>query len=122
MRSRYCAYVRKKVDYLIATLDPAHDDRTLPEAELRAHLRESCRTVRLMGLSVLDAMTHGDTGEVLFHAKRFVSGQNRSFLERSIFRLRAEGWRYRDGELYLASTVPSGITLLSFREHFAGVG
>ena len=122
MRSRYSAFVRKEIDYLVETLDPEHDDRRLPEDELRAHFRQSCREVRLMGLLVLDAMTQGDTAEVLFHAKRFIRGQNHSFVERSVFTLRREGWRYRDGELYLARTVPKGITLLSFREHFAGAG
>ena len=55
MRSRYAAFVLKKVDYLWRTLHPDHEDRSRPRDEVLAALREACSTHRYLGLTVLDS-------------------------------------------------------------------
>jgi SEC-C motif-containing protein len=51
-----------------------------------------------MGLRILHATESGDRGEVLFHARIFEGGADRSFAERSTFVREAGSWRYASGE------------------------
>ena len=94
MRSRYSAFARGEVDYLLAT---SHPDLVANEGGLEAFrrsLREACRTLRYQGLTVREAHEDGDTGEV----RVFSKGRDVSFAERSTF-LRDDGrWRYLTGE------------------------
>ncbi len=102
MRSRYSAFAIGAVDYLIATLDPEHDDRAVPEATLRAALLASSRAHRYTGLTIQATEDLGDEAFVTFEAKVFERGVDRSFAERSRFRRRPEGWRYLSGEQALS--------------------
>lgn len=54
---------------------------------------------RFLGLTILASQVEGDHGEVLFHARIFERGIDRSFTERSRFRKEALGWRYAGGDL-----------------------
>jgi SEC-C motif-containing protein len=56
---------------------------------------------RFVGLRILSATTSpaGDVGEVLFDARIFERGADRSFAERSTFVREAGAWRYAAGEL-----------------------
>ncbi len=98
MRSRYSAFARGEVDYLLAT---SHPDLVANEGGLEAFrrsLREACRTLRYQGLTVREAHEDGDTGEVTFAVRVFSKGRDVSFAERSTF-LRDDGrWRYLTGE------------------------
>lgn len=94
MRSRFSAFARGEVGYLVRTLDPEHEDRAMGEAALTVALRETCSRLRFMGLTVLDAIERGDEGEVTFRAKVFDKGRDVSFTERSEFRRRAGAWVY----------------------------
>lgn len=101
MRSRYSAFARGEVEYLWRTLHESHADRAMPEAAVLRGLRESARTQRFMGLSVLDAAPPDTDGvaRVLFHAKIFVKGRDHSFAECSDFLHDGRGWRYVRGEM-----------------------
>ena len=50
MRSRYSAFVRAEVDYLLAT----HPEPELPLARRRRELQRSCRQLRWLGLTILE--------------------------------------------------------------------
>jgi SEC-C motif-containing protein len=94
MRSRFAAFALGDARYLWRTLHPDHEDRALPEdVELRA-LRDACRALRYMRLTILDAQ--GD--RVLFLARVFEKGKDRSFVELSLFARDTAGWRYVSGE------------------------
>ena len=49
MRSRYAAFAKGELEYLLAT----HPEPELVEAERRRALRQSCRQTRWLGLTVL---------------------------------------------------------------------
>ena len=99
MRSRYAAFALGLGEYLVATLASTHPDLELPRDELvrglgRVHLQQ-----RFVGLRILGASTSpaGDAGEVLFYARVFERGADRSFAERSAFVREAGAWRYQAG-------------------------
>jgi SEC-C motif-containing protein len=119
MRSRYAAYVKKEIPYLIKTLHPSHEDRALPEAELLALLAEAAREQRYMGLAILDrrAPDEGGIAEVLFHARVFQRGKDFSFVERSDFAHDGTGWRYLRGDTVAVNKIagdPLALTLATF--------
>lgn len=95
MRSRYTAHVRGRVDYLVATHDPA-----TREAFDEAAAERWAANSRWLGLSVLDAAAGGpddSRGEVEF-AARFDAGDGPTVHhERSTFRRVDGAWVYTDG-------------------------
>jgi SEC-C motif domain protein len=119
MRSRYAAFALKDADYLVRTLHPDHADRALPEAEIRRSIRVTTTAFKYMGLAILDRAPPGDDGiaVVLFFAKIFEKGQERSFVERSEFMHDGEGWRYLRGEMWPVQKLagdPAALTLATF--------
>ena len=89
MRSRYSAFVKGEVDYLLAT----HPEPQLNAAERRRALRESCRLTRWLGLTILQTSAGGVSdvqGTVQFEA-RYRGGVLR---ETSLFERREGRWCY----------------------------
>jgi SEC-C motif-containing protein len=118
MASRYAAFATKQVDYLWRTLDAEHEDRARPRAEFLAGVRRSCETNRYMGLRILDDAPADAAGvaRVLFLARVFERGKDRSFVERSEFRHDGVGWRYWRGEGAMVAQIANvdGLTLDTF--------
>ena len=100
MRSRYAAFAKKEAGYLWRTLHPDHEDRARPEAEVTRGIKATAGTLRYMGLAILDRRAPGADGiaRVLFLARVFEKGRDRSFVELSDFAHDGEGWRYLQGE------------------------
>jgi SEC-C motif-containing protein len=95
MRSRYAAFALGLGEYLVDTLATSHPDRQLPREELVAELSHAKDRQRFLGLRIVRA--EGD--EVLFEARIFERGQDRSFAELSTF-VREDGrWRYASGRI-----------------------
>ena len=95
MRSRYTAYVRGAVDYILETHDPA----TRGPVE-RDQVGEWARGATWLGLEVLATERGGagdDEGRVEFRARYRQGGVERVHHERSIFRREAGTWLYVDG-------------------------
>jgi SEC-C motif-containing protein len=101
MRSRYAAFALGLGEYLVRTLASTHPDLAQPRAELARALGQARAQQRFVGLDILNATTSpaGDQGEVLFYARIFERGRDRSFAERSAFVREAGAWRYQSGEL-----------------------
>jgi SEC-C motif-containing protein len=97
MRSRYSAFALGLGAYLLKTLAADHPDRADPEAE-RA-LARARAAQRFLGLTILEASAEGDRGVVLFRARIFERGVDRSFAERSRFRREGGAWRYEGGDI-----------------------
>jgi SEC-C motif-containing protein len=102
MRSRYAAFVLRDADYLWRTLHSDHDDRARPRDQVLRELREACATNRYLELRILDARASDADGiaRVLFHAKVFCKGTDRSFVELSEFACEGgtRAWRYLQGD------------------------
>ena len=68
MRSRYSAFVRGDIDYLLAT----HPEPDVPAQQRRRALQQSCRQTRWLGLTVLAVSAGGPRdleGTVQFEAR-----------------------------------------------------
>jgi SEC-C motif-containing protein len=104
MRSRYSAFATKNVEYLWKTLHPDHEDRARRREEVLADLRAACGAHKYTGLTILDRREPDGEGiaRVLFFAKVFRKGQDRSFVELSLFEREGGGgegpWRYLAGQ------------------------
>jgi len=111
MRSRYAAFALGLGEYLVKTLAVTHPDLESPRDELTRTLGMACSRQRFLGLRVLSAKTSpgGDKGEVLFYARIFERGADRSFAERSTFVREAGAWRYQTGELVPSTELPEEV-------------
>jgi SEC-C motif domain protein len=97
MRSRYTAYARREVDYIIATHEPA----TRAEVD-RETTDQWARESEWLGLTVLATEAGGpndERGMVEFVARYRAQGHDLTHRERSTF-ARIEGrWYFVDGEV-----------------------
>ncbi len=119
MRSRYAAFARKDAAYLLHTLHAGHPDRQRPEAEMRKAIQASTAAFRYLGLSILDQRPADAAGvaQVLFYARIFEKGRDRSFVELSDFAHDGAGWRYIDGKLLQTAGMkgdPKALTIATF--------
>lgn len=102
MRSRYSAYQRGEIDYIVATHDP--DTRAPALREKAAEWAASARFVRLEVVEV-DWEEGQDRGMVHFKADFIEGGEKKSLEERSEFRRRDDRWFYVKGRSNAAETV-----------------
>ncbi len=94
MRSRFCAYRLKQVDYLVETTHP--DSRT---AKLRLEVEETVKQVEWLSLKVVStSLGNRDdkNGKVEFRADYRMDGQPHTHHERSRFRRYEGRWKYLD--------------------------
>jgi SEC-C motif-containing protein len=112
MRSRYAAFALGLGEYLWKTLTENHPDRALAREPYILSLSQARRKQRFLGLSILHASTEGEAGEVLFHARIFSRGQDRSFAELSSFRREGAAWRYASGVLVPTERLPADLSTL----------
>lgn len=120
MRSRFAGFARKDIEYLVRTLHAKHEDRKLSDVELRRSMKESASAFRYMGLKVLDRRDADAEGvaQLLFLARIFEKGQERSFVELSDFAHDGVGWRYLRGVTIPIEQIPGDpekLTLATFR-------
>jgi SEC-C motif-containing protein len=105
MRSRYTAYVRGAIDYLIET----HDESTRGPLD-RSAIAAWSRETEWLGLEILATQRGGatdDEGIVEFIARGRTRGAPFAQRERSRFRRRDGRWYYVDG---VASAAPRRVT------------
>lgn len=101
MRSRYTAYVRGEIDYLIST----HDASTRDNID-RVATEAWSRDTEWQGLEILATEAGGepdDKGVVDFVVRGSTKGRPFAQRERSRFVKRDGAWFYVDGKLQLAT-------------------
>src|SRR5690242_7533083 len=96
MRSRYTAYVRGAIDYLVETQDVS-TRASIDVAAVRTWSRET----RWRGLEIVESEERGDEGFVEFVARGVTRGQAFAQRERSRFRRTDGRWYYVDGVVEL---------------------
>jgi SEC-C motif-containing protein len=119
MRSRYAAFAKNERAYLWRTLHAEHVDRQHAEADVLRALGDAARSSKYMGVVILDTRPPDDEGiaRVLFLAKVFEKGRDKSFVELSDFAHDGEGWRYSRGEPVMVSGLrlaPEQLTIDAF--------
>lgn len=112
MRSRYAAFALGLGAYLFDTLAVSHPDRAAPREAAIRELSRVRERQRFLGLTILHASTESDTGEVLFVARVFEKGADRSFAELSGFVREGGAWRYESGLLVPRARLPEDATRL----------
>ncbi len=105
MRSRYAAFALGLGAYLVKTLAKTHEDRALPAEDLARALGQTKNAQKFMGLSILHTASQDNDGEVLFYARIFEKGAERSFVELSKFVKEGDAWRYASGEPIIARDI-----------------
>jgi SEC-C motif-containing protein len=103
VRSRFSAFALGHGPYLFRTLHPEHALRARPEAEVTLELARAKHELRYRALLIHDAAWESDAGRVLFTARVFARGRDKSFVELSRFWRTGEGWRYLDGRTWRAA-------------------
>ncbi|HSO35929.1 MAG TPA: YchJ family metal-binding protein [Labilithrix sp.] len=116
MRSRYGAFALGLGEYLVRTLAADHPDRALPHAAFVQELSRAHERQRFLGLRILHAAQQDDSGEVLFHARVFEKGADRSFAELSQFVREGDAWRYASGIVVPTAELPADIARLTPEE------
>jgi SEC-C motif-containing protein len=106
MRSRYSAFAIGQGTHLIATLADEHADRKGDTTAIAQELSRAKERQRFLDLAIKHTSEDGDRGEVLFYARIFERGQDRSFVELSTFVKQHGEWRYASGKLVPASGIP----------------
>jgi SEC-C motif-containing protein len=97
MRSRYAAFARGEIDYLIRTLHPSKRG-----ARDRQELEQSVKAFRWVGLTIREVVAGqetDDTGIVAFEADYLSAGVPGVLQERSRFVREAGQWFYVDGDV-----------------------
>jgi SEC-C motif domain protein len=91
MRSRYCAYVLARADYLLATWHPTSRPPVLA--------LDTVEPVQWLGLKVIRTEQHADTGVVEFVARHKLNGKAHRLHEVSQFVKENGRWLYVDGAI-----------------------
>lgn len=100
MRSRYAAYRRGDVEYLMVTTDPQGDAAVADVAAWREDLENHCRATRYLGLQILASPeAAGDVGHVRFRVRLMCEKREDAFEELSEFRRIDGRWFYHRGEM-----------------------
>jgi SEC-C motif-containing protein len=105
MRSRYAAFALGLGAYLASTLAADHPDLELPREAMIRELSRARERQRFMGLRILHTSAGADRGEVLFFARIFERGADRSFVELSGFVREGGAWRYAEGVMVPAEAM-----------------
>ncbi|MFQ3271023.1 MAG: SEC-C motif-containing protein, partial [Lentimonas sp.] len=95
MRSRYCAYVRGLIDYLVCTTLPA-----VRTTDLWVNYKSTADSIQWIGLEVLGTQQGGvndKIGKVEFKASYIQDGERVIHHELSRFRRSGGDWYYLDG-------------------------
>ncbi len=94
MRSRYAAYATGRVDYVVASHNPATRDQVDESAA-----KQWSESASWEGLEVHNSKTDGDDGHVEFTARYSMKGQHLRHRELAVFRKIDGRWMYHDGEM-----------------------
>jgi SEC-C motif-containing protein len=119
MRSRYSAFALGLGEYLVRTLASSHPDAQYDPTELARILSRTRESQRFLGLRILDARAGATASEseVLFYARIFERGVDRSFAELSTFVREGVGaesaLRYASGILVPAARLPTPLEALT---------
>jgi SEC-C motif domain protein len=103
MRSRYTAFVRGDVDYILKT----HHSKTVNDVD-RAGIEEWSRNSEWMGLTILETAMGGEKdeqGTVTFHVQYKSQGKVHDHREHSLFEKEKGEWKFLDAQAAKTDTI-----------------
>ena len=98
VRTRYSAYARELVDYIIKTTDPDGEAWQEPLEQWRREIRRFAQKTDFSGVEIVDANQVDERATVIFLARLRRGGQDVSFSEKSRFVYQDGRWLYSAGE------------------------
>lgn len=98
MKSRYSAYAKSKVDYIIATTHPENSSYRLNRAIWRKEIGDFCTHTNFEKLEIVD-FEEGEISFVTFIARLSQRGRDVSFQEKSRFEKKDGKWLYLSGTI-----------------------
>ena len=98
MRSRYSAYAKQLVDYIVDTTDPNGDAWQDPVDQWRREIRQFSENTDFMGVKIIASDVDDHRATVTFLARLQRSGEDTSFTEESQFTCRDGRWLYSTGK------------------------
>ncbi len=99
MRSRYSAYAKGLIHYLIQTTHPSNPLFKKSQSKIEADLLQFCHTTNFTGLDILSFQNGETEAFVHFKAHLTQSGNDCSFEEKSRFVKTAGKWLYHSDEV-----------------------
>ena len=97
MRSRYSAFAKSKVGYLVKTTHPDGSSYEKDTVQWRKSLKAHCKRTQFVGLKILATSNDSPTtATVTFHASLLREGQDVSFTEESKLEKVKGRWLYID--------------------------
>ncbi len=99
MKSRYCAFARGEIDYIIKTTHPKNPAFAGDLAKWRRELLEFSRNTQFKGLKILstDEPEGSTKATVAFTVNLIQQGRQAGFTEQSLFEKVNGRWFYLDG-------------------------
>lgn len=97
MRSRYSAFAKGKVGYLVKTTHPKGSGYENDKVKWRKSLKAHCESTQFVSLKILATSDDSPTtATVTFHASLLRDGNDVSFTEKSLFEKIKGRWLYLD--------------------------
>jgi SEC-C motif-containing protein len=103
MKSRYCAFVRGEIDYIIKTTHPENPAYESDLAKWRRELLDFSKNTQFKGLKILSVEEPKGSvkATVTFTVNLIQQGQQANFTEQSQFEKVNGRWLYLDGAIQL---------------------
>jgi len=97
MRSRYTAYVKYLMDYIVETTHPKHPHFRSDTAQWKKEILDSSKSIKLHDLNIVNFTDGEKEAWVSFIASYTENGQEYQLIEKSFFTNENDRWLYRDG-------------------------
>lgn len=99
MRSRYSAYAKGNVDYLINTTHPENPERLKSAILWRKRVESFCEKTQFASLEIVDVENSTEEAFVTFIAEMYQDSKDVTFTEKSRFIKQDGKWLYHSGLL-----------------------
>ncbi len=97
MRSRYCAFAKGEIDYIVKTTHPDNPSCHEDLAKWKRELKDYSKNTLFKGLKIGEFLDGEEIAFVTFTVDLVQQGQNAGFTERSEFRKLKGRWLYLTG-------------------------
>lgn len=98
MRSRYSAYAKGLIDYIVVTTHPRNSSYSLSD-NWKKQISEFCHHTKFVGLEIIDFQDGDQEASVTFLARLQQGDRDASFKEKSRFVKEAGRWLYIEGKI-----------------------
>lgn len=102
MKSRYCAFAKGQIDYIVKTTHPENPSRGEDLAKWKKELQDFSKSTQFKGLKILDVQECDETSFVTFTCDLIQHGQAGGFTEKSEFRKVNGRWFYLNGTILIS--------------------